>query len=162
MGATDIVNVFKNSSQGRIKKYVNFVSQEKALTKEQFFAFLSETVKTDPKYLAQYMNAKDTLLILSSFDTTVPFKYGMKLREQIGDPKTIVLAANHFTSALFTQFVPLLLPRRSICLFPFPYVEDETLGFFEEKFRGNRKWWRNLPLKIIKAPIDIVTEVFSD
>ena len=162
MGGTDLVGLFKNSSQKRIKKYVQFVSQQRNLSKEEFFEHLRTSVVTDPKNLAHYINAKDTLLILSSFDSTVPFEYGMKLRAQIGKPRTIFLAADHYTSLLYTQFVPILLPNRSLCLFPFDYIEGEALSFYEKGFNGRNKWWRNLPLKILQLPVNFVTDLFVD
>lgn len=162
MGGTDLVGLFKNSKQKRIEKYIKLVSEKRHMTKDEFFNFLGSTVVTDPKNLAQYINAKNTLLILSSFDSTVPFKYGMKLRKQIGKPKTIVLAADHYTSLLYTQFVPLLLPSRSICLFPFDYIESESLAFYKKGFRGQSSWWKNLPIKILQAPLNFVAEFFID
>jgi hypothetical protein len=160
MGGTDMVGLFKNSKQNRIKKYIKFVSDNRNMSPDEFFDYLRKNVKTDPKNLAHYIDARDTLLILSGFDTTVPFKYGMRLREQIGKPKTIVLAADHYTSLLYTQFVPLLPPSRALGIFPFDYVESEALHFYQKSFKGESDWWKNLPFKVIQAPFNLIASLF--
>jgi hypothetical protein len=161
LGGTDVVEVFRTSDQKRMRRYAKSVSQMKGITVDQFYEELRKNLKTDPRYLAGYLNAKNSLLILSAFDSTVPFKYGMRLRRQIGYPRTIVLLADHYTSVLYTQMVKLFPPDRSLCIFPFDYIEGQTVDFFAEKFRGKRHWFRELPLKILRVPLDLTVAAWG-
>lgn len=161
LGGTDMVEVFKRSDQRKIQKYARTVAETKGITTDAFYQQLRKNLQTDPKYLAGFMNAKNTLLILSAFDTTVPFKYGMKLRKQIGYPRTIVLLADHYTSVLYTQMVKVFPPDRSLCVFPFDYIEGETADFFDRKFNKKAYWLRHLPLKILQAPANLVAGIWN-
>jgi len=158
MGGTDLVNLFKDSNQKRIESYIQTVSDTRGYSQEQFFSALRKQLKTDPKYTAQYLDAKNTLLILGIFDRTVPFSYGLKLREQIGRPETVFLAADHYVSLAYTQTVSLIPPSKEKSgLFPFPYVEQEALSFYKRSFDGS--WnWKALPFKVLMLPVNLVAE----
>jgi len=96
--------------------------------------------------------------VLGIFDRTVPFSYGMKLREQIGRPETIFLFADHYVSLAYTQTVSLFPPSKEKAgLFPFPYIEQEAVSFYERSFEGG--WnWKALPFKILMLPVNIIAE----
>ena len=144
MGGTEIVKLFARSKERRIKKYRRAVRREKDLSGEQFIEYLSEKLQTDPKNTAHYIDSKDTLMILSLFDDTVPIRYGRKLRDQIGKPRTVFLLADHRTSILYTSFIPLFPPNRCISIFPMDYIETEALEFFNRSFETGRfsfKYW---------------------
>jgi hypothetical protein len=98
LGGTSIVRLFAESDERRLRKYRETVKQTKSISGEQFIELLESQIKTDPKYLADYLDARDTMMFLSLFDDTVPIKYGRKLRDQIGKPRTIYLLADHRTS----------------------------------------------------------------
>jgi hypothetical protein len=158
MGGTDLVNLFRDSNQKRIESYIQSVSDTRGYSQEQFFSALRKQLRTDPKYTAQYLDAKNTLLILGIFDRTVPFSYGLKLREQIGRPETVFLAADHYVSLAYTQTVSLIPPSKEKSgLFPFPYVEQEALSFYKRSFDGS--WnWKALPFKVLMFPVNLVAE----
>jgi len=158
LGGTDMVNLFHDSNQKRIQKYINSVRDNKKITEKEFYSELKENVRTDPKYTAHFMDAKNSLLILAIFDKTVPFSYGLKLREDMGYPKTVFLMADHFTGLLFTQTVSLVPPRLGPGLFPFPYIEQEALTFFRSKFKRGYNWGM-LPYRIFQFPVNVVAEV---
>jgi hypothetical protein len=162
MGGTDLVNLFRDSSQARIENYIQTVSTARGYSGDQFFTALRKQLRTDPKYTAQYLDGRNTLLVLGIFDRTVPFSYGMKLREQIGRPETIFLFADHYVSLAFTQTVSLLPPSKEKSgLFPFPYIEQEALSFYKRSF--DNSWnWKALPFKAIMAPINLVAEGLAD
>jgi hypothetical protein len=134
------------------------VSEQKGFEEEQFFEALRRQVRTDPKNTAQYLDGRDTLLILGIFDRTVPFAYGMKLREQIGRPETIFLCADHYVGVLYTQTVSLVPPsKEDPGLFPFPYVEEEALNFFDKHFNDSINW-SVVPYRVLQAPLNLAAE----
>lgn len=160
MGATNIVEVFKNSNQKRIRRYAKTVSEQRGISEEEFYALLGNNIKTDPKYLAGYIDARDTLMFLSVFDGTVPIKFGYQLRDQIGDPKTIYLAANHYTSILYTQYVSLIPPASPIAIFPLDFVESESLEFYKRKFKSGHRDIRPALLEVLQAPFNLLVDIF--
>jgi hypothetical protein len=162
MGGTDLVNLFRDSNQPRIENYIRTVSDNRGYSEEEFFSALRKQLRTDPKYTAQYLDGRDTLLVLGILDRTVPFSYGMKLREQIGRPETIFLFADHYVSLAFTQTVSLLPPSKEKSgLFPFPYIEQEALSFYKRKFDDT--WnWKALPFDLLTLPINLVAEGLAE
>ncbi len=161
LGGTDIVQLFRNSSQGRLQKYTDSVLLEKKINHEEFYRLLEERIKSDPKNLAQYMNAKDTLLILGLFDTTVPFKYGQQLRAQIGNPKTVYLFADHFVGLLYTQFLHILVPVLDHTIIPLDYIETEAFDFYVKSFGIDPRGSKSLFFRSVLAPFDLAGQVFD-
>jgi hypothetical protein len=162
MGGTDLVHLFRDSSQARIEKYIQTVSDARGYSKDQFFDALQRQLRTDPKYTAQYLDSRKTLLILGIFDRTVPFSYGLKLREQIGRPETVFLFADHYVSLAYTQTISLLPPSKEKSgLFPFPYIEQEAVSFYKRSFDDG--WnWKVVPFKIVQTPVNLIAEGIAD
>ena len=161
MGGTDIVSIFKNSTQSRMKLYREAVTARKQISSQEFFKQLREKLRTSPEYLVKYMDPQNTPLALSVADTTVPFKYGYKLRHQMNDPKTILLLADHYTSILYTQYAPLLPPFRSIGIFPFDYIESEAMALYNRGFKGQRNSLRLVPYRILQLPFTLLAEAID-
>jgi hypothetical protein len=162
MGGTDLVNLFRDSNQPRIENYIRTVSDTRGFSEEQFFTALRKQLRTDPKFTAQYLDGRDTLLVLGILDRTVPFSYGMKLREQIGRPETIFLFADHYVSLAFTQTVSLFPPSKEKSgLFPFPYIEQSALSFYKRKFDDT--WnWKALPFELLTLPVNLIAEGIAE
>lgn len=162
LGGTDLVNLFRDSSQARIEKYIQTVSDNRGYSKDQFFKALRAQLRTDPKYTAQYLDSRKTLLVLGIFDRTVPFSYGLKLREQIGRPETIFLFADHYISLAYTQTISLLPPsKEKTGIFPFPYIEQEAVSFYKRSF--DEGWnWKSLPFRLLQLPVNLVAEGLAD
>jgi hypothetical protein len=161
LGGTDLIDIFRTSDQRRIKRYIDAVRTERGISEERFFELLKSQVKTDPKNTAHYIDPKNTLLILAMFDQTVPFRSGLKLRQQLGYPATIFLFANHYSGLLFTQTVSLIPPRMGPGIFPFPYVESEAVAFFDRAF-GTGVGWGAVPYRIAQLPFNLVAEVMNE
>lgn len=159
MGGTDLVGVFQRSDQPRIRKYIDGVALVKKMTREQIFDNLRSNLMTDPKYLASFLDPKNTLLFLSALDDTVPYRYGRMLRRQIGYPRTVVLLANHYTSLLYTQIIKVFPPEPSLCVFPVAYIEGEALAFFNKKFNRRSYSLKLLPVKVLQWPINVMARV---
>lgn len=161
LGGTDIVQLFRNSSQGRLANYTNAVLEQKKIDMDEFFRLLKERIKTDPKNLAQYMDARDTLMILGLFDSTVPFRYGQQLRAQIGNPKTIYLFADHFVGLLYTQFLHYVVPAFEHTVLPFDYVETEALDFYYRSFGIDPCGSKSLLMQAVQAPFTGVGRILD-
>lgn len=159
MAGTDLVEIFRKSNQPRLKFYRDSVMSKKNISKEQFFQMLRDNIKTTPENFAQHIDARNTLLMLSVFDRTVPFKAGLKLRQQIGRPKTVLLMADHYTSILYTQYIGLLPPIKKLSFFPMDYVETEALAFYRKSFGSKRITPSLLPIRIFQFPFDLITNI---
>lgn len=160
LGATDLRRVFRTSNQSRIKKYRDVVIEKNNISEKDFYTFLHDELRTDPKFLVQHIDARDTLLFLALLDKTTPIQYGIKLRQQLGGPRTIYLLADHYTSVGYTQFVSIPLPGMDVGLFPFPYIESEALSFYREKFRSDDTPSGSLlPFRILQAPINLIADI---
>jgi hypothetical protein len=138
------------------------VSDARGYSKDQFFRALQKQLRTDPKFTAQYLDSRKTLLVLGIFDRTVPFSYGLKLREQIGRPETVFLFADHYVSLAYTQTISLVPPsKEKTGIFPFPYIEQEAVSFYKRSF--DEGWnWKVLPFKIVQTPLNLVAEGLAD
>ena len=150
LGATDLASVFKDTNQGRIEAYVQKVANSKGIDEKQFKEIFHRKIITEPSSYARYLNPKNSLLFLAVFDKTVPFKHGLRLRRQIGNPETILLFAEHFTTVAFTRILSLM---------PFDYIEDKTLQFFNKSFGRPISWWHHLPFRIAQAPLNALGEI---
>lgn len=56
-------------------------------------------------------------MILARFDKVVPYQNGIRLREEIGNPETIVIPTGHYSAILFLR-----------------YIKKTSLGFFRARF----------------------------
>lgn len=162
MGGSGLVEIFRDSKERRIRKFIDKVKEERGFTEEELFHYLETNVFTDPKNVSRYIDAENTLLMISTCDTTVPYRNGLKLRDEIGRPRTVVLYAGHKSSVLFTQFLPILPPWSEVCIFPFDYVETEATNFLRDKFdRGTTvTFLKLLPFRVLRfVPSTIATAV---
>jgi len=155
MGGEDLVNILKNSREKGIVRYRKRVLKKFNVSEEEFYAILKEQIRTDPKYVAPYIDARNTLMFISMFDACVPTKYGLKLRETIGQPSTVFLLSGHLSGIAFTQVVPLVPPLGPICLFPLDYVETESLTFYRKSFDSGRSGIKALAYRILHLPFAV-------
>lgn len=152
LGGSHLVEVFKKSDVGGIKRYRDQVIEKTGITEEQFYQSLEDSIITEPKNYARFLDPKKTLMFLSIFDKAVPFKYGLKLREEAGTPRTIFLFSGHYTALLYTQFVKLIPPWDSFCIFPFDFVESESINFYNDAFEtGHIDIW-HFPFRLVQIP----------
>lgn len=162
LGATDLAGVFKDSDQRRISNYVQFVADARNTDENGFKAIFRQKVITEPTSFTRYLNPENSLIILAMFDQTVPFRHGLKLRRQMGDPETILLFSEHFGSVAFTQILKIIPVLNEICLFPFDYIEGETLEFLDKSFHRPTRWWHLLPIRILQGPLNVISSGLSE
>ena len=161
MGGSDLVGILRESAEPGVKRFRRKTMKHLNITEEEFFARLEQEVKTDPKFLSKYINAEDTLMFIALFDECVPAKYGLQLREEIGDPKTVFLMSGHLSGIAFTQVVKLVPPIGPLCIFPLDYVETESVSFYRKSFdtggvgvKGLAYQVLHLPFAAIKVSLD--------
>lgn len=156
IGGADLVNLFRDSKENGINKYRRRVLERYDITEEEFYDRLRYSVRTDPKFLAKYIDARNTLMFLALFDRAVPIKYGLKLKRRIGHPETVFLLGSHYSTVAFTQFVRLAPPVDDFCVFPLDFIETESLAFYRNKF-GDDSWSvRHFLFSVLQAPITAV------
>ncbi len=90
---------------------------EMGISQETIHAEVSEKIVTDPLKLAEYTDARDTLMYVAMFDRVIHRKCGDKLWEAAGKPEAVYIFSGHFTSLLYL-----------------PYAERNSLNFFKRKF----------------------------
>ena len=156
MGGSDLIDMFKHSDQKRIRKFVHTMMAQKNMSEEQIYEYLRGRTFTDPKYLARFIDGRNSLLILAQFDRTVPIKNGYLLRQELGDPETIFLMAGHYTSILYTSFANILLPTDSLSLIPLDYVESESLNFFNRSLNNSHLSFKIALLRTLRFPFDLI------
>lgn len=161
LGGTDLAELLTESDEKGLRKFKKRVMAEKDLTEEEMYEYIRSHVKTDPKYLAPYMDAGHTLMILAVFDQTVPFTNGLRLRQAIGRPDTVFLPAGHFTSVAYTRFITSLMSKHAVTPFPFDYVETEALAFFNRSFGRKQFNLRELPIRIFQLPFRAIGAVLE-
>lgn len=156
MGGTDLIGMFKETHQGRMREYRAKVMASKGITEDEFYQRLRDMLKTDPKNVSKYIDARDTLMMLALYDKTVPIKYGEQLRKEIGNPETIYLVADHFTALLYTQFLKFLPPTREFSILPIDYVETEALNFYHRSFHTGVRNVKPVWMRVLQVPMNIV------
>ena len=99
-----------------VKRYIRGLV-EKGISLETIHAEVSDKIVTDPLKLAEYADARETLMYVAMFDRVIHRKCGNKLWEASGKPEAVYFFSGHFTSLLFL-----------------PYAEHDSLNFFKKKF----------------------------
>jgi len=161
LGGSDMVSIFRDTDQHGIRKYRNNVMNHFGIDKKEFVDVLREKIETDPDNLAQYVDPKNTMLILAMFDTTVPFKYGLKLREQLNRPKTVFIMAGHLTALLFTQFGKIIRPSAELSAFPLDYIETKALTFYDRSFGKKRVRFSRILTEVLSFPFEVAGAIAS-
>jgi len=95
------------------------IMEQEHLNPHEFNSRLEQEIQCDPFYYAPYIDASKTLMVISRFDRVVPTRQQKLLRKQIGNPKTIIIPAGHYTSFLLGK-----------------YIERKAFKFLEGKFEG--------------------------
>jgi hypothetical protein len=99
-----------------VRRYIKRLV-ERGISPETIRTEISDKIRTDPLKLAEYIDARETLMYIAMFDRVIHRKSGDKLREAAGKPEAVYIFSGHFTSLLFL-----------------PYAEHDSLNFFKKKF----------------------------
>ncbi len=99
-----LCDVLVDSDEGSLRRLVAKGAKAGA-TKDDMREQLRRAVRTDPVLLAPGVDPKMVLLFLARYDTTVPTRTGLALREALGDPATVWIPFGHRTSILALPFI---------------------------------------------------------
>lgn len=113
-----MADITLGSKLPRIRNYVKELAKMGA-SPETIHTELSNKVTTDPLALAEYIDAKETLMYIAAFDHVIPTQCGDRLWKAMGKPEVVYLFSGHFTSLLYL-----------------PYIERASLSFFKHKFEA--------------------------
>ena len=105
-----------------IKKWRRLIMQRESINLAQLHQDLSRRIKSDPSTLGEYVDARNVLMFVASYDRVIPKDYAQKLWREIGKPEVIYLPFGHFTSVL-----------------SLPYARVKSLEFFQKCFGINYK-----------------------
>ena len=108
--------VLVNSDERRIVEATEAAKARLSIDDEQLLDFLSDKIETDVLALASHMNADRVLMVLTKYDTTVPYDSQLRLRDAMGRPEAITLPTSHNMAAAY--------------LF---YLRSRILKFFDRK-----------------------------
>ena len=115
----DLPHILLNTTERGIVKIRDAYLLEKNITKEELENKLRKDITCDPNLLAKYIDPARVMLVLASSDDVVPYKKGLELKEKMGNPKTLVYPAGHYT------ILPFVLS-----------IESQANRFFEKQFKG--------------------------
>jgi dienelactone hydrolase len=108
--------VLVNSDERRIVEATEAAKARLSMDDEQLLDFLGDKIETDVLALAAHMNADRVLMVLTKYDTTVPYDSQLRLRDAMGSPEAITLPTSHNMAAAY--------------LF---YLRSRVLKFFDRK-----------------------------
>lgn len=111
----DVPSILQESSESSVQRMLVGIVEK--VGEEGLKKYLHEGYRSDPLEMAQYIDPKGVRMFIARFDTVVPFKYGLLLRERMGGPETDVLPTGHYTAIL--------------CYF---WIKGLIVDFFQEKF----------------------------
>jgi len=111
-----LADITVTSKEKRFKEYIDQWVRS-GVSRQDIHDELSNKVRTDPLYLAPYVDARNALMFIAMFDQFVPRVCGDRLREAIGGPQAVYLLSSHYTGFLY------------LC-----YAHAKSLAFFKRRF----------------------------
>ena len=108
--------VLVTSDERRIVEATEAVKARLSMDDEQLMDYLTVKIETDTLAVAPHVNADRVLMVLTKYDTTVPYESQLRLRNAMGKPEAITLPTSHNMAAAY--------------LF---YLRSKILKFFDRK-----------------------------
>ena len=105
-----------NSDERRIVEATEAAKARLSMDDDQLMDYLTAEIETDVLAVAPHMNADRVLMVLTKYDTTVPYDSQLRLRDAMGNPEAITLPTTHNMAAAY--------------LF---YLRSKVLKFFDRK-----------------------------
>jgi hypothetical protein len=164
LGGASIANVLNTTAEKRILRYLEEIARDNNTTTAKILNDVKKNLTLEPYVFAPFLNPDHTKLLLATFDSTVPFQEGLKLRKLLNYPSTIFVASGHATSLLYSQFFQLLRFNEQQVLLPVPYLEAEIINFFQTKMRPNEGPFASnrlkiVPYRIAQTPLNLMAEL---
>lgn len=108
--------VLVTSDERRIVEATDAVKNQLSMDDDQLMDYLTEKIETDVLAVAPHVNADRVLMVLTKYDSTVPYDSQLRLRDAMGNPEAITLPTSHNMAAAY--------------LF---YLRSRVLKFFDRK-----------------------------
>ena len=112
--------VLVTSDERRIVEATEAVKARLSMDDAQLMDYLTAKIETDTLTVAPHVNADRVLMVLTKYDTTVPYDSQLRLRDAMGNPEAITLPASHNMAAAY--------------LF---YLRSKVLKFFDRKLSAD-------------------------
>ena len=97
--------VLVNSDERRIVEATEAAKSRLSMDDEQLLDYLGEKIETDVLAVAPHVNADRVLMVLTKYDTTVPYDSQLRLRDAMGTPEAITLPTSHNMAALYLFYL---------------------------------------------------------
>jgi acetyl esterase/lipase len=111
----DVPYILAHSTEPGITRRREEFLRANPMTPEEVQRILREHIVGEPNTLAPYVDCQNLLLVLARYDTVVPFRKGLELREHLGRPETLLLPTGHYTAVL-----------------TIPWIEAKSVRFFRK------------------------------
>jgi dienelactone hydrolase len=100
LAGSDLPAILAHSrDRGIVRRRAKLLS-EGEWTPAELEAALREAITCEPREFAAHVDPHRSLLVLGVFDRVVPFARGWQLREELGEPETLLLPTGHYTAVL--------------------------------------------------------------
>lgn len=101
----DLPEILSYSTEKGIAKKRDRLLAERGATQADMYAAMKLEFEHDPLKYARYVKRDKTLLLLAAFDSVVPYKNGLALRDAMGKPPTYVIPTGHITSVVYMPWI---------------------------------------------------------
>lgn len=117
LGGGPMADVMADTSESSFQEYRRQTMEQHRLSAEETRRQLRDILITDPVQLAGRVRTEDVLLVLARRDTSVPYKWGLRLWRALGYPEIVTTPLGHYTTFLLL-----------------PWLQAHTLKFFRTRF----------------------------
>jgi len=118
LAAGDLPHILTHSDDRGIRVKREEALKKHQITVEELHDAIRSEFRFDPLSYAPYIDARRVLLVLAERDEIVFFENGMRLREAMGRPRTIVVPTGHYSAVVFV-----------------PFIQQVTLDFFDDQLQ---------------------------
>lgn len=101
----DLPDILSYSTEKGIAKRRDRLLAERGATQLEMYAAMKLEFEHDPLKYAPFVKSDKTLLLLAAFDSVVPYKNGLALRDAMGKPPTYVIPTGHITSVVYMPWL---------------------------------------------------------
>lgn len=105
LAGADLPRLLVSSEERRVAKNVDRFRSERGWSDAQMEAYLRERIQSDPLWLAQFLDAGNTLMIIARHDEAIPFVNQLQLRQAAGEPETVMLTSGHVSSLVYLPYL---------------------------------------------------------
>ena len=114
-----IAEIIATSRDPLMRSYQRSILKGTGLAERDLKAALEKAIALDPLKVALSTPRENILMLLGMFDRVIRFRYGLALRQALGNPETIFLPLGHYPSLLAV-----------------PFLKWKTLNFFKRRLAG--------------------------